>query len=343
MEPTALEQNYVVAISYRDDANGKGAFFDHFTLRRLTGWITEITHSQDIDTIDFATHINYRNGYKMYGLPMNLDLPASATDDAENAAFLFIPGFTKDADQSQTLKHQIRIAYEKELIRKAMIRGQPVLAVCAGSWTLWQAYGGKTIAVTDHNYGGAMPRLSKPNPEVCNNKMIHRVNVSSHSFLSGAMGFKGAITERPKVNSVHWNAPDNSLPNTPIPLEVTATSVKDDQIAPNSRKGDGTHQMQPDDSVEAFETRFGVPMLGIQWHPEAFNPGENFRQESIFKFMKEAGQTYLNRKKLNEELKKAWSSKAPNSTFFSNPKPDLEKNIPGEEKVGGPKYPFNAS
>ena len=91
--------------------------------------------------------------------------------------------------------------------------------------------------------------------------------------------------------------------------------------------------MQPDDSVEAFETKFGVPMLGIQWHPEAFNPGENPRQESIFKFIKEAGHTYLNRKALNKEFKEAWSNKAPNTTFFGNSKPDFDKVIPGGEKL----------
>ena len=310
-------QNYVVAIAYRDDGGGKGAFFDHFTLRNLTGWATEITHPEGISTVDFANWVNYRNGEQLYGLPMNTNLPALSADEAVNSAFLFIPGYTRDADDKQLPIHQARIAYEKKLISKAMTRGQPVLAVCAGSWTLWQAYGGEVIPVTDHNYGGAMPRLSKSKPEVCNNKMIHRVDLSPHSFISGAMGFKEVITEKPLVNSVHWNAVDNTAHKLPLTLEVTAIAVKDDEIAPFSRQ---QKKMQPQESVEVFETKFGVPMLGIQWHPEAFNPGENLRQESIFKFMKEAGQTYLNRKALNTEFQKVWSSPTSHTTFFANPK-----------------------
>ena len=325
--------NGVVAISYRDDGAGKGAFFDHFTLRNLTGWITQMTHEATINTIDFSNYVNYRNGHEMYGLPMNLDLPALATDDAENAAFLFIPGYTRDADDKQTLTHQTRINYEKELIAKAKTRGQPVLAVCAGSWTLWQAFGGQVIPVADHNYGGAMPRLSKSEPKICNNKMIHRVDPKPHSFLSGAMGFKEIITEKPMVNSVHWNAPDNAPEKVPTTLEITATSVKDNEIAPLSRQA---NQMQPDDSSEGFETKFGVPMLGIQWHPEAFNPGENQRQASIFKFMKKAGETYLNRKVLNQEFKNAWSSQAPNTTFFGNPRPNFDKLIPVVDTIMKP-------
>lgn len=305
---------YTIAVSYRDEAWGKGAFFDHFTVRKMTGKNTVICKPEDMTTINIANYINLRSGDpKRYPLPLCADIPATADDWAKESGFIFIPGYTRESDNKQPDAHKKRIAFEKELIRKARLRGQPVLAVCAGSWTLWESFGGSVKEVSGHNYGGAMPRLSTQGPEVCNNKMIHKVAPIAGTNLAGGM----KSTESFAVNSVHWKAPDEkSMPKGSGLLEVSAYSSQDDSLAPKSRLG---QKMKPEKCVEAFETTHGVPMMGIQWHPEAFNPSDGgaSKHQSIFSSMVNAGQTYKNRQKLNQEFK-TLVSKSHNHFFFKN-------------------------
>lgn len=306
-------QTPVIAISYRDEGLGKGAFYDHLTLRALTRWQTEIVHEHAVAITNFANLINYRAGYNQYGLPLDQNIPARSDNDGENAAFLFIPGYTRDSDSKQAPSHLTRMRYEQSLINKARHRGQPVLAVCAGSWTLWQTFSGKLKQVDDHNYGGAMPRLSKAQPEICNNKMIHRINISPHTFLDNSMGLPSSRNLKPKVNSVHWRACDDNEQDMPKELMISAHAVPDNRLAPKNRQ---SKLMQPDACVEGFETKHGAPIMGVQWHPEAFNLHENAQQNKLFQFMKSAGQTYLNRKNLNQEFCKKHSELSTSGLAF---------------------------
>ena len=311
-----------IAISYRDEGNGKGAFFDHFTLRAMTGVETVIVAQQNQATTSFANLVNYRNGHNQYGLPLNTNIPQTTTD-AKESGFIFIPGYTRDSDNKQPTSHTQRLTFENELIAKARLRGQPVLAVCAGSWTLWQNYNGTVKEVVDHNYGGAMPRMSSAKPQVCNNKMIHQVVPKAGTYLAGAIKSCHAFP----VNSVHWKAPDAPSASVSSLLEVSASAQQDDHLAPQSRQ---QHQMKPEPSIEAFETRFGVPMIGAQWHPEAFNPEEedSSSHQAIFSFMVASGRTYLNRGKLNQEFS-ALVSKC-KGTFFAQGKVSSEFSKPEE-------------
>ena len=305
-----------VAISYRDEGQGKGAFFDHFTVRKMTDWSTRIAIKPPTNQLIFSNYINQRASIDAYGLPLTPSLPLIAEEDAKDAAFIFLPGYTRESDRSNSLFHQARLSFENELIRKAIYRGQPILAVCAGSWTLWQAYGGELVDVTDHNYGGAMPRLSKSDAVVCNNKMIHRVRPEANTFLASAMGGNDIA-----VNSVHWKAVNAASVGLSRNIQTSATSIKDDMLAPMSRQ---SHRMQPDECTEAFETIHGAPMIGVQWHPEAFNPEEEdaLPHQGIFKSIKTAGQTYLNRQALNREFSAHWRAQAHNSVSFFKPKMD---------------------
>ncbi len=290
-----------IAISYRDEGNGKGAFFDHLTVRHMTSWSTQLVTDESIPTTPFASYLNSREANSDYGLPGNSNLPDTSPNYAENAAFIFIPGYTRDSDTKQPPNHVKRLKYEKDLIRKAKYRGQPILAVCAGSWTLWESFGGTLKAVADHNYGGAMPRMSTSSAQVCNNKMIHDIETVRNSFVHNAMFSKKSIINSTSVNSVHWNAVDDlSLVHTNN-LKISANSKRNDAIAPKSRQSE---LMKPESCVEAFETIHGTPMVGIQWHLEAFNPGEaNAKMhQGIFEALKTAGETYNNRQELNKEF-----------------------------------------
>ncbi len=317
----------VTGISYREDGHGKGAFFDHFTVRKMTGWNSQSIAAPNADTTTLASYINYRAGNNQYGLPVNENLPEQANDYGIDAAFIFIPGYSRESDKQNSSTHAARLSNEALLIRKAIYRGQPILAVCAGSWTLWQAYGGDLNQVNDHNYGGGMPRLSTGSAEVCNNKMLHRVRPKEDTLLAKAMSKHPEAIQNIPVNSTHWKAinPQSKLISKNI--QVNAYSVKDNNLAPNSRQGTQTN---PDECAEGFETIHGVPMIAVQWHPEAFNPDQTTSKphQGIFKVIQEAGLTYLNRRKLNSEFKDLWQANLhKRAAFFKANKPiDTQDN-----------------
>lgn len=309
-----------IAISYRDEGYGKGAFYDHFTIRSMTGWLTRISSS--VQTLAFSNYIEKRSTDGYYGLPKRRNLPQPSLNYAEKAAFIVIPGYTRESDTKQPDSHKSRLQHEKQLIRKARYRGQPLLAICAGSWTLWKGLGGDICPVSDHNYGGAMPRLSKQSPGICNNKMIHEASAVEGSHLSDI------LHENVEVNSVHWNAVNENSPEICDNIRVSARSVVSDSIEVLSRQG---NIMEPEIAVEAFENKHGAPILGIQWHPEAFDPNNEDGKEQckIFSYLKTAGETYLNRRKLNEDFKQNCH------TFFENRQEGVEESKEVDEITTG--------
>ncbi len=262
-------------------------------------------------------------------MPIDTNVPQVSKNYGENAAFLFIPGYSRDSDNKQPKTHSDRLKFEKQLIKKAIYRGQPILAVCAGGWTLWQAYGGTLKDVSDHNYGAGMPRLSTIAPTVVNNKLIHRVRTVAETLLSQSMDFTMGDDDIP-VNSVHWQAVDPQSKNISSNIKISATSVQDDELAPNSRQ---SKKMKPDNCAEAFETIHGVPMMGIQWHPEAFNPTDDAfaPHQGIFKAIQTAGMTYLNRRVLNDEYAARWEQEAYSCHSFFKPKDTEEECVLADE------------
>ncbi len=213
---------------------------------------------------------------------------------------LLIPGRMRENEYDS-----IRSRHETDLINKACNRGQPILAICAGSWQLWQKLGGSLQDARDHVYS-RMVGLSKDGKKSTYNVDIHRLSFEEDSMLASVMKGKPSPYSLPvnlhnlTVNSVHWRAPDETT--TPTLLKVVARSI-DDGSAPNHRTG---NHMEPDeDSVEAFESQYGAPLLGIQWHPEAYF-GKDFPQDEyhlrIVRFMAQAGDAYAAKRKMIKEL-----------------------------------------
>lgn len=110
--------------------------------------------------------------------------------------------------------------------------------------------------------------------------------------------FKRKITEFNSaplipVNSVHSVAPV-AAPNDSIlkQFEVAAVSVPDPQ---NLRKNrEGNVYAPQSDTIEAFESKFGAPVVGVQWHPEAYfwKEKESRCHRSLLLFMAKAGDAW---------------------------------------------------
>ena len=281
-----------VVISYRDEGRGSGAFFDHYTIQASTGKRTKIAISLNENVNDLISHIHERsehflkNGSPDVKYPDRL-VPERIDQDPDDAGLLIIPGRSRQVENKRPLYHKLRTERERELIAKAIRTGQPILAICAGSWSLWNYFGGKTKEVS-HHACRRMPAIKASDGKIGWNIQVHRLTIENGSMLSNFTGNK----KKPKVNSVHWLAPDEVT--TPKGVTVCARSKKDGAIAPSNMNTE-------DASVEAFETTDGAPVLGVQWHPEAYNSrkGGNF---NILRNMALSGDVYKIKRRMLREL-----------------------------------------
>lgn len=306
-----------IKISYRADQGTRmhGAFFDHYTMRKITGHETLVSCAADTK-IDTFTHFITKTTTHALGLgdaKGERIIPANAHADGDDCGLLFIPGGARNSEDEDRCKH------EKALIKKARQRGQPILAICAGSWRLLEAYGGRTRATTDHLYAN-MPYILDGG-YIGNNVQIHRIKITPFTLLSGAMSVREIesdddeedllpptpVVQYPTVNSVHWLVADEKA--LPAELLVGAVAKADDKIAPKSRQG---KQLAPEEkTIEEFEAKHGAPVMAIQWHPEAYfgkrNTREDERQLNIIRYMAKAGDAYHAKRMMLKEFKQLYA------------------------------------
>lgn len=126
------------------------------------------------------------------------------------------------------------------LIRKAIARGIPLLAICRGIQELNVALGG-TLATEIQDRAGALDHRAPPSDNQDERFAIRqRVSIRPGTCLAGVFGAGGIM-----VNSVHRQAVDVLGPR----LQVEAVAE------------DGT--------VEAVSVRDATAFaVGVQWHPE---------------------------------------------------------------------------
>lgn len=213
----------------------------------------------------------------------------------------------KDNETAQRVmaEHRSRAAYELQLLGMAKTRGIPVLAVCAGSWRLLESYGGtvRTLEVTqrakhkavDSKQTWALSHALK----VMGGQTLVKLLLAKGITLSEAGTF--GIDE---LNSTHW----------------AVASTQDGELARGS--GDPSKLLSisavdPDtDTVEAFESLYGAPVMGIQWHPECYLPGmqgdmngqASLISRSLFEFMAFAAATSAKRRSLLPTLDREGSA-----------------------------------
>lgn len=296
-----------ILVSYRMEGKdlGKGAFYDHYTLQHHTKHPTValLCANQEIRFDHLSSYaLNQPNQLPIQAIPKH-------TSNYQNGnGLLFIPGMTRDSYNKNPNTHSIRITFEKTVIQDALNRGRPILAVCAGSWTLWETLSGNyedsTVKVNDHNYGGAMARIS-PHGYMTHNKLIHDVIIQENSLLQKSMNFPSDSHTQISVNSVHWRAPSGKV--VPPNFRVSAQSAEDSELQTIKTRRSTIMTPEPN-TVEAYESIAGAPVLGIQWHPEAFDwdsksPSEQPHQKCLL-FMAKAGDAFAAKQRTLKELKK---------------------------------------
>ena len=142
-----------------------------------------------------------------------------------------------------------RDEFELDLARRAVDANLPLLAICRGAQILNVACGGTLVqdiptAVTSD----LRHTIKEPKNEVA-----HEVRVSAGSRLEAALGSAVTVAHTCPVNSRHHQ----SVGRVGRGLEVSAAA--------------------PDGVVEAIEAPTADFCLGVQWHPENFVHGGEFR------------------------------------------------------------------
>ncbi len=321
-----------IEIPYRDEGRGGGAFYDHFTIQKTTGRETRLSVPAGMTMSALQSYVK---GEAISALPYGemtaegKKVPPMITA-ADRVGLLVITGHARETERKRPQALALRDAHERELLRKAFLQGRPVLGICAGSWQIWSSLGGSLKDVKDHAWE-RMPAITTKG-KVGFNTQMHKVAITASSMLAGALTDSqryatfhpralpsaatgkwtaGASVPLPSlemihpavgltVNSVHWKAADlASLPrgihNRPR-VSIAGTALQDDTVAPKCKKeGAGVFKHPDEDTVEVFEQEHGAPLLGIQWHPEAYNndgSDTSAKHRSIVRYMAKAGDAF---------------------------------------------------
>lgn len=294
-----------IAISWRPDGEGTGARYDHITLQTIVQCETVAIDdsTREVQGLGRALQdLTYRLPFGTNNPRYNCIIPNTSQQLDNEMGLLVLPGVS--AKEYGSAAYAERKKRELTLIRKARLTGRPILAICGGTWLLYEAYGGSIAPVKDHNYRGGMPRLSKESPQISHNKMVHRINIVEWArILWGALDMSTASIRNLPVNSVHGYAPSNGY--IPVGLSVAAMSLADDELAPIKPQSETKEVLKPQECIEAVESTHGAPVLGVQWHPEAFTDkykdhGQHHRH--LLQWMANAGQTYLLRQEINKQI-----------------------------------------
>jgi putative glutamine amidotransferase len=156
--------------------------------------------------------------------------------------------YGESADGSYDAAEVGRDEYETDIIRRAIERDLPLLAICRGIQILNVALGGSLIQDIPTQHPGSLNhRLPDPKWAIA-----HDVAVATGSRLHSIMHDRINASGLMPVNSRHHQ----SIKDVAPALRVTGTA--------------------PDAIVEAVERHGSTFCLGVQWHPENFLEHDEF-------------------------------------------------------------------
>jgi putative glutamine amidotransferase len=150
-----------------------------------------------------------------------------------------------------------RDAYETELIRLAIERDIPLLAICRGIQILNVALGGTLIQDIPTQVPAAIRHTKVP--DAPKTTIGHNISVSEGSRLRAILGAPSHADGTYAVNSRHHQA----VKDPGRDLVVTAVA--------------------PDGIVEAIERPASTFCVGVQWHPENFVREGGYNFASLFR------------------------------------------------------------
>ncbi len=329
-----------IAISFREEVGRtlNAAYYDHYTIRKTTGYPTigviSPTNPNEKQADRLANFTAFITDEKLkHTLSFDIEaqpkvVPKVVENLPEESGLLVIPGarrFPKPGEH-----HEERQRHEDLMIKKALLTGRPILAICGGSRKLWGLIGGQSAEVQGHTSPN-MPTIEE-NGDIGNNIPLHRIKLSEKTLLNECMTIPGGDQE-PAVNSIHWGV---AVPTIEA-LSRAQISAWSTELNP----AESAEKTIATNTVEAFESKHGVPFFGIQWHPEAYyktqysNPKEALeyqRQQRIITYLAKAGDSYQAKQKMLKDFKaKVTPAESHAKIGFFKPKVAAPKIITSEK------------
>eukprot|EP01122_Echinamoeba_exundans_P013501 TRINITY_DN5902_c0_g3_i1.p1 TRINITY_DN5902_c0_g3~~TRINITY_DN5902_c0_g3_i1.p1 ORF type:complete len:439 (-),score=32.38 TRINITY_DN5902_c0_g3_i1:626-1942(-) len=308
-------QDVSFAVPLRKSKTKKGlpSYYDHLTLQRC---VTKSTGVATRTAIISPQEDDEELLGGWWNIPKDDQRPQVFVQQSlqNNCGALFVPGRTSDEWKAETGDNPTpealsRRKREMQLVKEALNRGQPVLAVCAGSWRLAEClaatgnpemrYTEKSLLMDVEGHTAAqMISVSKQSHrQIIYKEDRHQVILDPQLRSMMSVSTRSIAPQKLAVNSVHWKAVNLSPGSvlSKMKLDILA-ECPPGQPKVNVRGSEKT----PSYCVEAFGTRFGAPTVGIQWHPEANcdqTPEKNWNARLIAWFYK-AGKAYLSRRRM---------------------------------------------
>ncbi|NII75069.1 gamma-glutamyl-gamma-aminobutyrate hydrolase PuuD [Dyella sp. SG562] len=310
-----------ITITHREDAFGAGAFWDHYTTRSTTGRQTDISHHRKVTATLEASGVRNRGQYTG-ALPGRR--PSRTTGPGSGLLLITGGNYGLESETPRNRdhvaadgalkRHGRRVRHEADLLKQAQLTGRPVLGICGGSWRVLESYGGSTRGVKPKTHQTKkMPYLTTKGV-VARVASTHGLDVTPGSMLSGAFRDDQQATPS-QVNTAHWAVAEEASPGH---LKGVPTIGRNKQPLLTISARGGTRndppylkktEKVPDRSVEAFETRHGAPVMGIQWHPEAYGTGfeasHTQANRRLLDWMAQAGDAYEARRGMTQQFKAA--------------------------------------
>lgn len=140
-----------------------------------------------------------------------------------------------------------RDAFEFALLKEALAKNKPILAICRGAQILNVLLGGSLYQDISYNKDFKLQHAQESAPYI----PVHRIKTEKNTFINSVLG------DEAFVNSLHHQV-IKSLGNN---LKVTASS------------SDGV--------IEAIEKTDSSFVIGVQWHPEILAK-DNQKMQTIF-------------------------------------------------------------
>lgn len=291
-------QNLAIqVIDWRYQPENEQAFFKDMPLSHVEYCANEFLKERKSDPSCIPTELREEaNSYYQYTTGKTL---AQAVDDyLETVDAIYIPGGAFDPKAEYCLddpkKPPIdnrREEFERALVKKAIERGIPVLGICAGSWLVATCYEGvKTAALQDevHDLHRQDKPLSArsvigdkadvgeeetiPGLRGIAHKAVIKEETMLHQIVSKAKGWR---LKSPHGKALFWENPMTKMEEEgDILMGVNSTHWR--VVVAQNKEGRIDNEsllvisaIEPEhNTIEAFESRFGVPIMGIQFHPE---------------------------------------------------------------------------
>lgn len=235
---------------------------------------------------------------------------------------------------------------QRDLIRDAINKGQPQLAICGGTWHMLKAYGGttQTDGEFEAKHAEDMPELIPKGPvdgdappavTVHHHKLRqHPVIVDGQSMLAQSIRDAGRLSGNPQpdtgdlhtsVNSVHWAHAQAHEDAGGLALSAHHAPLAAPQSTPREllKVAATAAEVHGKQTVEAYETRAGAPGIAVQHHPEAlagvpsdpagaYTPErytkEHAEARELFRTMAQAGDAYGARRRMTAEFQSLMST-----------------------------------